>query len=228
MMDAMTAWVGGAVRGVVVLVVAFAVGWFLGGRPWDLEFTEVGLWVLVVAIVPAVWARADSRRHGTVATEWIWAHAAAWAAAGVLVSTLLSGWRMRYVLLAACLATACVAVPAWSSVRIGARPRDPAVGAQRPLPVVAMTLVTTGGVGVFLLPPIVALGFGAQTAWTGCFLECQEPRHLAAVGWLAVAGVFLVDVVLWALASWRRFPGRLTCAAAIPLVLYAVTAYLLP
>lgn len=226
-MGGMTACVGGAIRGVVVLAAGLVVGWVLGGGSWGIDFTEVGLWILVVAILPAVWAHVDSRRLGIVATEWIWAHAAAWAAVGVMLCALLSGRRMTYVVLAAWLAAACVAVPAWSSVRIGTEHREQVRSTQRPLSAGAMTALTAGGIGVYLLPPVAVLAFTGSIAWTGCFLKCQAPQHLAAVGWLTLSGLILVDVILWGVASWRRFPSRLTCIAAIPLVLYAVAAHLL-
>lgn len=85
--------------------------------------------------------------------------------------------------------------------------------------------MTVGGVAALLVVPLVLLGWLASIAWSGCFLECKQPDHVAAVRLAAGAGVLLIDLVAWGVAAWRRFPRVLTGIAAVPLVVRALAEY---
>ena len=90
-----------------------------------------------------------------------------------------------------------------------------------------MTLVTVGGIAALLAVPIAVLAWEATIEWSGCFLSCRAPNHVAAVCLAAAAGVLLVDVIVWGMAAWHRFPRMLTSTAAVPLIVSAAAAYLM-
>ncbi|XAS75741.1 hypothetical protein V3G39_13915 [Dermatophilaceae bacterium Sec6.4] len=222
----MVLWMRGAVRAGGVFLVALIGMWALGWR-WEMDASLAARPALFIVVLEVIWARIDTARLGPVASEWVWAHAAIWVAAGVSVAALLRGMPVIVIVALVAGVAAGVAVPAWAAVGGAHRTQASMDGPSRPVSAAAMTVVTVGGVAALLVVPLVVLGWLATIAWTGCFIECKQPDHFAAVRLAAGAGVLLIDLVAWGMAAWRRFPRVLTGIAAVPLVVGAAAVYLM-
>ena len=220
----MIMWGPAAVRAAGVLLVALIGSWLTWWQ-WELDASVAARPALFVVLLTVLWARADRKRLGAVAGEWLWAGAAIWVAVVVAVVSLLRGGNPDLLALVALVSGAAVAIPAWAAVAVGRRPPAGSGATPRPVSAGAMTTVTVGGVATLLAIPIAVLGLEASFAWSGCFLECREPDHGAALAWAAAATVLIVDIGVWGVAAWRRFPAVLTGAATLPLVVCAVAAY---
>ncbi|GGB15039.1 hypothetical protein GCM10011492_00890 [Flexivirga endophytica] len=218
--------VGGAVRAAGVLLFAVVALWLFGWEGGPRDAVMAVRPVLLVAVVPAVWARLDRRLLGAVAAEWVWARAAAFVAVVAATAGVLQGWPIIIDALLAVIAGAIVAVPAWAAIAGIGRVDVSQQSVSRPVSRAAMTLVATGGVAALLAAPVAALLFTAYIQWTGCFLACQEPNRAAGLALAVIAAVLIGDVIAWGVAAWRRFPRVLTNVAAVPVIVAAVLAFL--
>lgn len=210
-----------AIRAAALLLVAIVGSW-----RWDLRPAAARpLLVIVIVITSIVWARIDLKRLEPGLAEWVWARAAAGLAVSVLIIGLVRGWQPVAAALVAGIAGTAVVVPAWAVVASD-RPQDPREGLQPPVSRAAMTWVTVIGMTLLLAAPIAVLAFEALIEWNGCFISCRTPDHPAAVILAAVVGVLLIDLIVWGVAAWRRFPRLLTAAAAAPLLTCVAATYL--
>lgn len=70
---------------------------------------------------------------------------------------------------------------------------------------------------VVLAVPIVLFAFLGLISWSGGWLlDYSPPNRRESVLMFALAGLLIVDVMLWAWAGLRGFPVLLSTVAAIP------------
>ncbi len=100
-----------------------------------------------------------------------------------------------------------------STPRVGSTPRERST----------LRGLAAGVIAALVLAyPILWMGFVAVISWSGCFIECGTPDRGQAILLLAIIGVLLADIGLWAVSGFRRFPRVLTLIAAGPVVILGV------
>lgn len=217
----------GAVRAVVVLFIAVVVLRLFGWSSEPRDILTVARPALLIGVLPAVWARRDRSRFGSALSQWVWAWAAAFVSAVLAIAAGVQGAPLAGLVFAALVGGSIVAVPAWA-VATGANDLNASSGTpRRSVPRAVTTLVAIGGAAALLAVPIAVGAWQASIEWSGCFLNCHQPDHVAAFGWAVAACALFIDVIVWGVTAWRGFPSVLTRAAAVPLVVVAAGAFLM-